>query len=149
MRKINTTEFINISLHVAGIFTLAMEINTLATRAESMHILCKTDFNNCGVATIMALISLSPKALLFILKEKGSHGVAKSGACIFAIARLTYSARCLCYPPAPTFLLSCLTPQVLLPCRPVGIAWLHLHSMLQDLWAQCCHLPVPHALCSL
>lgn len=53
MRKINNTELINTSLHVTEIFTLAMEINTPAIRAESIYSICKTDFNNCGIAKIM------------------------------------------------------------------------------------------------
>ena len=47
-----------------------MKINTFATRGESIYSICKTDFNNCGVAIVTGLINLNPKALLFLLKEK-------------------------------------------------------------------------------
>lgn len=76
MRKINNTEFINTSLHVTEIFTLAIEINTFATRAESIYSVCKTDFNNCGVAIIMGPIHLKPKALSSF-GRKESSGVAQ------------------------------------------------------------------------
>lgn len=69
MKKINNTEFINTSLHVTEIFMLAMEINTLVTGAESIYSICKTDFNNCGLAIITVLVNLNPKALLFFLKK--------------------------------------------------------------------------------
>ena len=62
MRKINNTECINTTLHVTEIFTLAMEINTLATKRESIYSMCRTDFNNYEVAIITGLINL--------LKEK-------------------------------------------------------------------------------
>lgn len=59
MRKINNTEFINTSLHVTELFTLAIEINTLVAGAESIYNICKRDFNNCGVAIITGLINLN------------------------------------------------------------------------------------------
>ena len=58
MRKINNTECINTTLHVTEIFTLAMEINTLATRRESIYSMSRTDFNNYEVAIITGLINL-------------------------------------------------------------------------------------------
>lgn len=70
MKKINTTEFINTFLHVTEVFTLGMEINTLVTGAESIYGICKTDFNNCGVAIIAGLVNVNPKALLFFLEKK-------------------------------------------------------------------------------
>lgn len=63
MRKINNTECINTTLHVTEIFTLAMEINILATRGESIYSICRTDSNNYEVAIITGLINL-------LLKEK-------------------------------------------------------------------------------
>lgn len=150
MRKINTTEFINISLHVAEIFTLAMEINTLATRAESIHILCKTDFNNCRVATIKALIRLSPKALLFILKEKRkSWRSQRHGWVLISAITGPNSAPDAFYPPVSTFLLLCPTPQALLLHRPVGTAWLPLHSLLTGAWGTALLSPWPLCLCPL
>lgn len=65
MRNINNSEFINTSLHITEVFTLAMEINTLARRVESIYSIYKTYFNNCGVLIIMGLIHLNPKALVF------------------------------------------------------------------------------------
>lgn len=137
MRKINNTEFINTSLHVAEIFTLAMEINTLATRAESIYTPRKTDFNNCGVAVIMALIHLCPKALLFVLKEKRkSSGLKGMGVLIFLICRPYLQ------PPHastitrhPTSL--CLTSDSEGgAAQASGEARLHFHVRLQGLWAQ-------------
>lgn len=63
MRKINNTECINTTLHVTEIFTLAMEINTLTTRGESIYSMRRTDFSNYEVAVVTGLLNL-------LLKEK-------------------------------------------------------------------------------
>lgn len=77
MRKINNTAFINTSLHVTKLFTLAIEINTLVTGAESIYSICKTDFNNGGVAIIMGLINLNPKPYCCSFKRRESSGVTQ------------------------------------------------------------------------